>query len=223
SACSASRAAAEACCFAKSRRATAASLLARDSRRGSAPRAEAAYPATVRGLARGWCKAGDGPGFVPTYLGAYPADDDDAWCNGVFFAVGPGALEALIRRESGYVVHAIDPAQVTMRDGVDAPPGDDLRVFVPRVRRPPAIDRPIVQSYVDVCLAGCLEVERTYRAASGFAADFFHSTRGWSQAHWINDRLMPRKPTAHVPEARRFDGWIRDHLGADVLAAIRLP
>ncbi|MFQ3218023.1 MAG: hypothetical protein ACI8R9_002056 [Paraglaciecola sp.] len=45
---------------------------------------------------------------------------------------------------------------------------------------------PICQTYVDTCLAGCLET-----GLSDFALQFLHSTMGWDSG-WINDRHTPR-------------------------------
>ncbi|MFQ3236606.1 MAG: hypothetical protein ACI9C4_002179 [Paraglaciecola sp.] len=49
---------------------------------------------------------------------------------------------------------------------------------------------PICQTYVDTCLAGCLET-----GLSDFALQFLHSTKGWDMG-WINDRHIPRYPRA---------------------------
>ena len=49
---------------------------------------------------------------------------------------------------------------------------------------------PICQSYVDTCLAGCLET-----GLGDFTLAFLRSTRGWEDA-WINDRAAPRYPRA---------------------------
>jgi hypothetical protein len=51
---------------------------------------------------------------------------------------------------------------------------------------------PICQTYVDTCLAGCLET-----GLINFAVHFLQSTMGWD-AGWINDRHAPRYPRAAV-------------------------
>ncbi|MFT5312150.1 MAG: hypothetical protein ACI8Z9_000627 [Paraglaciecola sp.] len=55
-------------------------------------------------------------------------------------------------------------------------------------------DYPICQTYVDTCIAGCLET-----GLIDFALDFLHSTLGWDagwDGGWINDRHAPRYPRA---------------------------
>ena len=51
-------------------------------------------------------------------------------------------------------------------------------------------DFPILQSYVDTCIAGCFETE-----IPDFAAQFVRTTCGWENG-WINDRQQPRYPRA---------------------------
>jgi len=45
----------------------------------------------------------------------------------------------------------------------------------------PSFRCPILQTYVDVCITGCLEVSEEY------AIEFITSTSGWDGA-WLNDR-----------------------------------
>jgi cation transport regulator ChaC len=54
---------------------------------------------------------------------------------------------------------------------------------------------PICQTYVDTCLAGCLET-----GLIDFAVQFLQSTIGWD-AGWINDRHAPRYPRAATTSA----------------------
>src|SRR5262249_44445648 len=62
----------------------------------------------------------------------------------------------------------------------------------------------MVQSYVDICINGCLEIEAQYPRARGFAQEFIRSTTGWN-AHWVNDRIYPRRPFIYVPNAFLID------------------
>src|SRR6185503_4811911 len=74
---------------------------------------------------------------------------------------------------------------------------------------------PIVQSYVDVCLTGCIQIEGTYPLAQKiqltndgptftFSELFVESTIDWS-TYWENDRLIPRRPFVHQPNAYAID------------------
>ena len=43
---------------------------------------------------------------------------------------------------------------------------------------------PILQSYIDICILGCLEY------GEEAAKEFIQSTQGWQQAVWLNDRVV---------------------------------
>lgn len=59
---------------------------------------------------------------------------------------------------------------------------------------------PLVQSYADVILTGCLAI------GTDFAIEFIETTQGWGQA-WLNDRAQPRYQRAMhaVPHAAEID------------------
>jgi hypothetical protein len=83
------------------------------------------------------------------------------------------------------------------------------------VSRGPAVQLPnakfpIVQSYVDVFLSGCLEQEERSGVA-GFARECIATTSGWSE-HWVNDRLYPRRPFVYQPKARDIDRLLSKEL-----------
>jgi hypothetical protein len=64
----------------------------------------------------------------------------------------------------------------------------------------------MVQSYVDICINGCLELEALYRRAKeeAFTEEFIRTTSGWN-AYWVNDRLYPRRPFIYAPNATAID------------------
>ena len=67
----------------------------------------------------------------------------------------------------------------------------------------PNKEYPIVQSYVDIFISGCLEIEDKYELPH-FADKCVETTKGWSTS-WVNDRLYPRRPIFNVPKAFRID------------------
>ena len=74
----------------------------------------------------------------------------------------------------------------------------------------PAIDYPIVQSYVDMFIRGCIQVEEKYKI-NDFAKDCIQSTGQWSE-HWINDRIFPRRPSLYEPYAAKIDALLKKTL-----------
>ena len=70
---------------------------------------------------------------------------------------------------------------------------------------PPDAENPIVQSYVDIFITGCLELQaRVADPDLDFVAQCVRTTDGWSK-HWVNDRLQPRRPYIHQPRAWEID------------------
>ena len=70
---------------------------------------------------------------------------------------------------------------------------------------------PIVQSYVDLCINGCLEIEEKFEAAKqvNFTKMFIKSTVYWNN-FWVNDRIYPRRPFIHCPNANMIDAYLKD-------------
>jgi len=48
-----------------------------------------------------------------------------------------------------------------------------------------------------------------YRPAKGFTQDFIRTTSGWN-AHWVNDRIYPRRPFIYVPNSSAIDKALQE-------------
>lgn len=69
-----------------------------------------------------------------------------------------------------------------------------------------------MQSYVDICLTGCLQIEKGFPDAGDVAGDFIDSTEEWSK-YWESDRVNPRRPSfAGTPLASKIDQLLQEHL-----------
>jgi hypothetical protein len=67
---------------------------------------------------------------------------------------------------------------------------------------------PIVQSYVDIFISGCLELsQRVIGENTDFAEECVTTTADWS-SHWVNDRLYPRRPFIYQPKASKIDALL---------------
>eukprot|EP00942_MAST-04A_sp_MAST-4A-sp1_P007757 g7757.t1 len=64
---------------------------------------------------------------------------------------------------------------------------------------------PILQTYVDICILGCLEFSKE------FAIEFIHTTVGWDSP-WLNDREVPRRPWIHQPQFRLIDNLLAEEI-----------
>ncbi|MFI9047418.1 hypothetical protein [Streptomyces sp. NPDC053427] len=142
----------------------------------------------------------------------------------MIFQVTQGELKAFADRERGYELIRIPPGGITMLDGRSAPPPGNFWYFGSVSRRYVSQEFPIVQSYVDVCVSGCLAIEDEFPASrtAKFAQNFFSTTTDW-KTPWINDRIYPWRPFVHVPQANKIDTLIRDQLGEKIFRSISLP
>lgn len=189
------------------------SLIEDESRERTTPSARDAWPCVARGVRRGWWARGAPSGLTTTYLGAL--DDPSAECNGVIYAVSEEELAATDRRESaGYRRCQIERQDIRMLDGRDEPPEGVFWAYINNFspdkipENVPSPHFPMVQSYVDICVHGCLEVEGKYPTAGGFADLFVSTTDAWSR-YWVNDRVYPRRPFIFRPSASRIDAVLQ--------------
>jgi hypothetical protein len=183
------------------------SLIEKESRTRTNPEAVDARPARVTGYQRGWFhQFANNIGSTCTFLGAI--EKSGATTNGVIYHVND--FEKTKQRETGYTASRVPANQIEMLDGAGAwDPDKAVYLFV---SNPPDISKsgeptaaiPMVQSYVDICVNGCLEIEAQYPTAAGFAQEFIRTATGWN-AYWVNDRIYPRRPFIYVPRASQID------------------
>ena len=68
---------------------------------------------------------------------------------------------------------------------------------------PPSITHPILQTYIDVCLSGCLEY------GEEFAREFIATTFLWTP-YWLNERQIARRPWLHCKQYVKIDQLLRE-------------
>jgi hypothetical protein len=188
------------------------SLMEDASRQRTSPRAGTAHPVGVAGFRRGWFARGSPVGFSTTYLGV--VEDGRARLNGVAYSVDAAELAATDAREASYCRARVASGDLTpLERGFSFPADAEAWIYVGTAASiaPPDARFPIVQSYVDVFLSGCLEQEERH-GIPGFAAECVATTAGWS-ADWVNDRIFPRRPFIYQPRARQIDELLSARLG----------
>ena len=182
-----------------------------ESRKRTSPQAGAAHPIEVQGYRRGWFEKGSPVGFSTTFLGV--VQDRDSRMNAVMYQVQPGELADTDARERAYCREPVASSDIKRLDPGFSPPAN-AQVWIYVSRGPavalPSAQYPIVQSYVDIFLSGCLEQEQRYGVA-GFARQCITTTTGWSE-HWVNDRIYPRRPFVYQPRAREIDTLLSKEL-----------
>ena len=187
------------------------SLMQDASRERTSPHAGPAHPVELAGFRRGWFARGASVGFSTTYLGVLP--DGQGRLNAVIYRVDAAELAATDRRERSYCRTRVPPEDVkSLERGAHSAPDGQIWIYV---NRPASVARPdekypIVQSYVDVFLSGCLEQQERY-GLTGFAEQCIATTDGWS-AHWVNDRIYPRRPFVFQPRAGQIDRLLSTQL-----------
>ncbi len=148
-----------------------------------------AIPANVKGLIRYWSKIDDSYTLSP--LVAAPGDGE---VNGVLLAVDDQSLAEFDRRERGYYRILVEHQRIESRANLDS--DDQIWVYVTKAPEPPCNIVPIMQTYVDTVLSGCLEVSEQ------FAHQFVKQTIGWH---------FPRENDRHAPKYGNFAGVEEHH------------
>lgn len=180
------------------------SLMQDESRKRTSPKAGPAHPVEVVGYRRGWFSRPTTVGFGTTFLGA--VRERLGRFNAVIYEVGPGELLETDKREASYCRASVARSALRpLEAGFDTAPDAQAWIYVskPGSVATPDARYPIVQSYVDIFLSGCLEQAQRH-ALADFPRQCLATTTDWSE-HWVNDRIQPRRPFAFQPKARQID------------------
>ena len=124
--------------------------------------------------------------------------------SGVIFEAGIGdALKRFDEREMGYKRVELDPSQLKLLHAHEAAgaalqqgaPRHRFWTYVPIETNGASEEHPICQTYVDVCLLGCLERGEGIAEGEGrrLAERWVLTTGAWSR-YWLNDAPMSRRP-----------------------------
>ena len=166
-----------------------------------------ATPVEVHGIERVWSKRSKKLGM--TAMGI--RKQEGASTVGVILPVDEADLPKFDQREQGYSRILIDLDDVDMVPflGESYYENDDHRIFwhakrsnnqsqdhikiwayLPNVITPADPDHPIVQSYVDTILRGCLDV-----GGEAFAKEFIQQTKGWKPEELLEDSSSDEEET----------------------------
>lgn len=168
------------------------------------------HPAWIEHYQRGWFSKGVSTSLSTTYLGVIK--DKNARFNGaIFHVLNNRAFKDFDAREKYYCRVAVPTCDIHLINGKKLPMGQYwIYEMKPEFLSPPSTNYPIVQSYVDIFLSGCLEMEEKYHLKN-FAASCVNTTRDWS-AHWVNDRVYPRRPVVYQPKALKIDALLQQQI-----------
>lgn len=100
--------------------------------------------------------------------------------------------------------YGVDPTTGLTRCSGSSPPEGLLPSEQPGLGlQPPSLHYPILQTYVDVCITGCLEF------GVDFAREFIATTFLWSP-FWLNERTLARRPWLHQKQYVQIDKLLRE-------------
>ncbi|PSO47088.1 MAG: hypothetical protein BRC33_13665 [Cyanobacteria bacterium SW_9_44_58] len=182
------------------------SLMEKESRTRTTSNIGEVKPVMVSGFQRVWGIQG-GPA---TYLAAIPKPE--ANFNAVTYRLNSlEQLEATDRRERGYCRDQVPKEQLEILAG-SVPENAQFWIYTLKQQKPdqPDYNHPIVQSYVDLFISGCLEQQKKFDL-EGFAQTCIETTKGWSP-YWVNDRIYPRRPFIHEPQAFKIEQLLKEEL-----------
>lgn len=167
-------------------------------------------PVWIEHYQRGWFSKGLSNGLSTTYLGVIKSKK--AHFNGTLFNLpSPNSFKNYDAREKYYCRVLVSPQDIHLLTGKKLPQGQFwIYELKPELLAPPSARYPIVESYVDIFLAGCLEIEKKYHLRN-FSAACVNTTSDWS-LHWVNDRIYPRRPTVYQPKAVAIDRLLQQQI-----------
>ncbi len=182
------------------------SLIETKSRQVTNPNANNAYPVMINGFERLWgVNAGYYQGTFLTVI-----KKSGAFFNAVYYQVKEDEIINTDAREVGYCRTKINRSNLESLGIANLPKGDFwIYTINPNNLSSASAKYPIIQSYVDIFITGCFEVQKRYQV-SNFAEMCITTTNNWSE-YWINDRVHPRRPFDYLPNAREIDNLLNKH------------
>ena len=128
--------------------------------------------------------------------------------NGVLYPVYDN-IESFDKREEGYYRLRLKTNQLNALSWQNLP-NYECKIYVYALNKKEQLQRPtykypILQSYLDVVINGCLEY------GIEFAIKFIKTTKGWSE-WWLNDRINPRRPWVHENNYKKIDKLLKEYV-----------
>ncbi|NRB66409.1 MAG: gamma-glutamylcyclotransferase [Vibrio sp.] len=148
-----------------------------------------ALPAIVHGFKRYWGKVDDSYILSPLVV-----NKGEGLVNGVLLEISEDELSEFDVRERGYHRVEVPHSQLECDNPFHA--NDQVWMYIKDNPEPPCNLSPIMQTYIDTVLAGCLEISEQ------FAKQFIEHTIGWH---------FPREDDRHAPKYGNLAGVEEHH------------
>ncbi|MBA2710076.1 MAG: gamma-glutamylcyclotransferase [Tatlockia sp.] len=169
-------------------------LMQESSKREDDAKAGDNYPIYLKGYERGWIEKGRPIGFSITYLGV--RKKANGRINAVYYQTNN--IFSYDKREGGYCRQSVSTKSIQFLEK-KLSDKSQFWIYVPEKESDIKVSSkyPIVQSYVDIFLSGCFELEKKYHLKN-FAKECVKTTTNWS-SYWVNDRIYPRTAADYHP------------------------
>ncbi len=179
------------------------SLLKKASLNRTLPQVEIIEPVYLNNYLRSWNAIENiKPTVSSTFLGIEKSQDSRVNC--IIFEIENSLVSTLDKREFLYNREKVNLNDIEFTtDTFKISKDDDIWIYITKEPVKPSKEYPIIQSYVDACISGSFEIEEKFNLEN-FAVDFIKTTQQWSSS-WVNDRIFPRAPHIHEPDAYRID------------------
>lgn len=179
------------------------SLLKKTSLNRTLPEVETIEPIYLSNYLRSWNAIENiKPTVSSTFLGIEKSKDSKVSC--IVFEVQETFIPTLDKREFLYNREKVELSDIKFTSNrFNITEEDSIWIYITKEPSSPSAEFPIIQSYVDICISGALEIEQEFNVEN-FAVDFIKTTKQWSES-WVNDRIFPRAPHIHQPDAYIID------------------
>ena len=145
-----------------------------------------------------------------TFLAIYK--DNASSFNGTIYKLNnPGNIKLYDKRETIYCRKELNSEKLKVYAAA-LPSQKQIWIYSPtkKSNQRPTSHYPIVQSYVDTFIRGCIQIEEQFKIKN-YAKDCIESTEQWS-VYWVNDRIFPRRPSLFEPYAAKIDALLKEVL-----------
>ena len=177
------------------------------------PQVEYIEPIYINDYERAWNAREDKTKTLSTtYLGVEKKDGSKINC--IIFEVPEEELERMDQREFLYTreLVSIEKLEILEETNLNITANDKIWIYKTNTPKSPGPQQPLIQSYIDVCLSGCMDLEIKFKTQN-FALEFISLTKNWSE-NWVNDRIYPRAPHIHQPYAYKIDAMLSSALSS---------
>ncbi|MBC8237311.1 MAG: gamma-glutamylcyclotransferase [Helicobacteraceae bacterium] len=186
------------------------SLLNRSSLNRTLPQVKKIEPIYLNQYCRYWhANENITPTFSSTFLGVSKSEHSRINC--IIFEIEESFLPVIDKREFLYHREQVNLNDIEFTSNqFEINTDDNIWIYITDKPSLASKEFPIIQSYVDVCLSGAMQLEEEFNLEN-FAIDFIKTTKQWSPS-WVNDRIFPRAPHIHQPDAYRIDIMLSENI-----------